>query len=323
MSQSNKCYYEVIRENKPCKLYFDIEFEKKFNPNKNGEESMTIFTEYLIKFIKEELNIDISMRNIIDLQCTNSSKFSRHLIIKFPKNIVFKNNIQCGIFVQKLCNKIKIDAQKNKPLQQLFIFKSDPSEHVNITPKLFIDQSVYSRNRTFRLLFSSKLQNIHLKKNAFLTYAPNQNRKSSTTFKEQFYDFLDTLICAIDSNQTTQFIQYATEKGNIDKELQLIPSKYIECSPYPELDEWISKLAKKWGRENAPWLPHMNRYPKNVSIESPLYDAPKNQGQIRTINIDTNNQYIIYAIEKNRFCMNIARCHKSNPIYFIVNCSQS
>ena len=48
MTAKDRTLYEIIRPNFPCRLYFDIEFDKCINPGRDGEHCMAIFRKYLI-----------------------------------------------------------------------------------------------------------------------------------------------------------------------------------------------------------------------------------------------------------------------------------
>ena len=48
MSAKDRTMYEIIRLVLPCRLYFDIEFNKRLNDGMDSESSMTIFKKYLI-----------------------------------------------------------------------------------------------------------------------------------------------------------------------------------------------------------------------------------------------------------------------------------
>jgi hypothetical protein len=79
MPSCDRHYYETIQEGTPCHLYFDIEFEKGLNDGINGEELISIFKEYVIERLKEFWN---ETCDVIDLDSTSSTKFSRHLIFR-------------------------------------------------------------------------------------------------------------------------------------------------------------------------------------------------------------------------------------------------
>ena len=148
MCPETRCLYEIIRYPNPCKLYFDIEYNKQINKYLNGDASMVIFKDFLVKYIDNTLQISITMENIMDLNSSDDNKFSRHLIVNF-KNTLFNNNIECGIFVSSLCNTIINMVKQNSDdlLNQLIVNK------VNNKKGLFIDQCVYTKNECFRLPF--------------------------------------------------------------------------------------------------------------------------------------------------------------------------
>nr|POE66949.1 dna-directed primase/polymerase protein [Quercus suber] len=88
-------HYEVIQEGLPCHLYFDLEFSKRVNAEKNGE------------------------------------KFTCHLIIRIPKT-AFKDNSHAGAFVAKILSArksderfekffVRKDSTSTEPSSQLFV----------------------------------------------------------------------------------------------------------------------------------------------------------------------------------------------------------
>eukprot|EP01133_Synstelium_polycarpum_P010710 gene10710-12456_t len=53
-------YYEVITEDSPCHLYFDIEYIREFNPHLDGQSEMVIksLTRHLILEVNQQLGLD-------------------------------------------------------------------------------------------------------------------------------------------------------------------------------------------------------------------------------------------------------------------------
>lgn len=160
MDAKERFFYEVIREGLGSRLYFDLEFSVPLNPNINQEDIMDSFKDFCVLQIKSALDLDCPKSDIVDLSSTTSVKFSRHLIFHLP-GTVFANNVQVGIFVQRnIINPIlqitlspQNDDQKawQSRLEKLFV-KNDKGES-----ELFIDEGVYTKNRSFRLFMSSKL----------------------------------------------------------------------------------------------------------------------------------------------------------------------
>lgn len=94
-------YYELILENVPCHLYFDLEYEFDENVDKNGELMISQFIEVfqsLNQFITQQLleKFNITGFEVIDLTSTTETKFSRHLIFRHDL-FKFVNNIEAGM----------------------------------------------------------------------------------------------------------------------------------------------------------------------------------------------------------------------------------
>ena len=94
--------YEIIRENSPCRIYFDVEFEKEFNPGLDGNILVEIWLKLLCKKLEEYYNISIDRRNFLILDSSNESKFSQHIIGILPNDQLFLNNQELGLFVGKI-----------------------------------------------------------------------------------------------------------------------------------------------------------------------------------------------------------------------------
>jgi hypothetical protein len=127
--------YEIIRQAAACKLYFDLEFrfedckEKKHDGDAMVDQVVCAVGRVLSMWYPERKE-DASSR-CVDLDSTTSTKFSRHLI--FP-HLVFANNAVAGVFAKACEEQLPSECQILK----------------------FIDLSVYSKNRCFRVIGSSK-----------------------------------------------------------------------------------------------------------------------------------------------------------------------
>lgn len=60
-------YYEIIRENFPCRLFFDLEFEKSANPGLSGDKLTHDLIEFLIKHLKRRFKLEIDETNVLEL----------------------------------------------------------------------------------------------------------------------------------------------------------------------------------------------------------------------------------------------------------------
>eukprot|EP01080_Neovahlkampfia_damariscottae_P010949 gene10949-3655_t len=142
-------FYEIIPYFEACNMYLDCEFMIQANLNVNGEELIQTLLLELKNFLKENFDLILKRELIFDLDSTSTSKFSRHLIIHLTneksEKFAFKDNRQLGLFIQKF---LKFLIQKHP---EYMVNKENSEEKT-----CFIDSSVYSKNRTFRLFQSTK-----------------------------------------------------------------------------------------------------------------------------------------------------------------------
>lgn len=100
--------YEVLLENKPCWLYFDLEFSRVENPDLEPGAVASAFLELLNQFCDVNFGHVIDPAALYDLDSTNAEKFSKHIIVKklLASNVsscstlAFPNNAQAGYFVK-------------------------------------------------------------------------------------------------------------------------------------------------------------------------------------------------------------------------------
>ena len=175
MKCRHRTFYEILQPNQSCHLYFDIEYDKLLNPNRDGESAVGIFKRFLVEKILSIFGLHISnfvrdendrfSGHLIELDASNYKKFSKHLIVILPGPHFFKDNKHVGEFVDFLCNEIKVTACLNNQNDSLSLsplvhslrqqFRGDIIQNV-----LFIDQTVYGALQNFRLILSAKFSDI-------------------------------------------------------------------------------------------------------------------------------------------------------------------
>lgn len=218
-SHQYKHFYEVIRENTPCKLYFDIDSSNI--DKKEGEELVLKLIHLIIERMKEDFNKNISFNSFIDLDSTSNEKFSHHLIVH---DCVFVNNEAMGYYVNYLIHKFILGNEIYKKLSEM------------------IDTSVYSRNRNFRLYLSSKSGKSNIL---------NVSKLNKFPFYSQKQLFLASLVCNIPDMKRDEYLSFNKQDVNIDNLKFNIKSNFsstssdkyeeltLENSKYPLLDKFI------------------------------------------------------------------------------------
>jgi hypothetical protein len=378
-------YYELIKERTPCRLYFDIEFSKLTNPDISDGTADMLLREFFT-----ELSLEVTQRynpsrplqysDIIDLDSSTATKFSRHWIVHLPDQSLFAHAIAAGRFVQDLIGRLA-DLQAtgqlvhHRPLLHKYLFiqaapsKSNPVD-VNVNSQdrttasmaanktsCFVDLGVYTRNRLFRLMGSSK----------FGKSASDALRIAETNefpFPEGFGNecfYLPAMEEHLRKGQQGVTIgQGENAHGdNGEDELSEAVNKFVASTDWTLHAEALAQtlvVPVNVSKIDFPILPYdddENEETNNcgkakrfssgatrTTVASPSvgpspYPVLDNyvlkilaarggiQGSIRAWSIDTDSQgnpaSIAYQMSRNRWCECVRRAHKSNNIMWTVD----
>jgi hypothetical protein len=145
--------YEIIRENVPCRAYFDLEYQVEFNTHLDGDSLTATWISLVIWKIFEIFKILLGKKDVIVLDSSTQKKYSKHVILNIPaagfpgtetehdirdtensekekKEFLFRNNIVVGSLVNMIINDITTtshnddESDKPKNLSQEFILDS-------------------------------------------------------------------------------------------------------------------------------------------------------------------------------------------------------
>jgi len=217
-------YYEVIPQNKPCKLFFDLEYSKLLNPNVDGPAMTAEFKQQLGDSLDQTFG-RIPM-SVVELDSTTEVKFSRHLIVK---SHIFENIHQMKYYVQDFCEKLSASDS---------CFPKIVTNEQRPAAGLFVDQGVYTKNRNFRLFLSSKFG-----KETFLKLIHDGGVGRSDP-KATFYDSLVTCVNSI------HFLQFKDHEDQVVLQTHgsrggcsAAASSSQSCSPFPEIDDFVASLV--------------------------------------------------------------------------------
>ena len=258
--------YEVIVEDRPCHLYFDVEYHFDEHPEYNGNEMV----EYLISTVEDKLFevFGIDQYDLIHLDATSPNKFSRHLIFR-SDFFCFQNNRQVSTFVHK---EILTDEKL----------------------ALIVDPAVYSRNRNFRCIWSTKFAN-----NEKYPLLPSDGKNQSPKESNLEY-FKKTLITYVGSNP--------------------------HCIGYPEEQnlKWSHMSNTTTGKDSNGFIsiPTIgNQDFKCIGIEQFSLAVFAPNGMIKSAKYSPQFNTLTFIIKGCRYCHHIGREHKSNSIYLVAHLS--
>ncbi|GAB4858323.1 hypothetical protein Ancab_009796 [Ancistrocladus abbreviatus] len=297
-------HYEVIQEGLPCHLYFDLEFSKRENMEKNGDEMIDLLISVIFEALLEKYSLQGDPDWVVELDSSTQEKFSRHLVICIP-NAAFKDNSNVGAFVAEVLSRINNARDKDLRLEQLFVYKESGSAGPSL--QLFVDNAVYSRNRCFRMALSSKAG-----KNSILL--PTGRFKCKDMCEKDM--FMASLICNMGDDCEKLLIC----KMELDciKTLRFdTEAKYNSRKPSSDLQEFASttcthEFSGTFSVGNSPF-PALDAFIESVASIGNV------SGKIRSWYWFSQYGLIVYNMSQNRYCERIGRQHKSNHVMYVVD----
>ena len=340
-------YYELIKEQTPCRLYFDLEFSKQTNPLVTEMETDDLMDEFYMELrdeLKRLYNVDITRANIVDLESSTHYKFSRHWIVHLPDGALFRDNFAVGQFVNGLIARLAEEQATGlltRPTLHNLLFVTATRKNDNVNRQVcFVDLGVYTRNRLFRLLGSCKFgkpasaalriaaANKFLFPKEFSNasfYLPDmkQNRMASDADfdTKAFLSSLDFTEHA-EALAATLVLPINVSKINFPILPDISHVEGESGAPRPDLRplQYATRSTNTVIHVGASPFPCLDAF-----VRSTLATREGIQGTIRGWSVDYNSmgwsQCITYQMSRNRWCECIKRCHTSNNIMWTINLS--
>ena len=317
-----KHLYEVIRENTPCRLYFDLEYSKIYNTDVDEVKLLEEFRLELETEFKTSFDISFEASQLIDLDSSTDAKFSRHWILDL-KDCLFEDASTVGRFVKRMVGRLAEDLatdqlRQRRPTLAKYLFVN--TKEAGKT-SCFIDLGVYTRNRLFRVFKSSKFGKTATlevsKTNRFpIELPPTQPPAPKATLEEYIIGnnwepharvLADTLVVPLGGSNNHRILKVegndsglsrgggTTNSSSSNRVIHPLISMRTSTTPLPSLDKYVSEvLATRGGTKGniRAW-----------SIEYGPRETPIS---------------ITYQLSRNRYCELIGREHKSNNVFWTI-----
>ncbi|KAL3524326.1 hypothetical protein ACH5RR_017160 [Cinchona calisaya] len=304
MSPKFRHHYEVIEEGLPCHLYFDLEFDKRENLNRNGDEMVDLLLSVVFDALREKYCVETNHDCVVELDSSTTEKFSRHLIVRLPKT-AFKDNSHAGAFVAEICSRIKKSRETEGRFKNLFISKD--SNSADSPCQLFVDTAVYSRNRCFRLPLSSKAGKTSV-------LVPSGRFKCKDMSEEEM--FMVSLICCMDIDcekllickmdlDCAKALHFETETTNDF-------NKHSGFAQEFDLNACTTDASRTYLMGKSPF-PALDVFIENVASIGNV------TGKIRSWYWFSEYGLMVYSMSRNRYCERIGRQHRSNHVMYVVD----
>ena len=156
LSQDQRSFYEVICDSRPCRLYFDLEFYREYNPaDLDGNELTDLLLRLCALHLLRRFGLLLRRRDVLVLDSSTEKKFSRHLVLHLctchrrrrRHEALFASNAHAGAFVGELA----AISREGGEFARLWVAGKEKG-----SKSFFADLGVYTTNRSFRLYLSSK-----------------------------------------------------------------------------------------------------------------------------------------------------------------------
>ncbi|KAK1947141.1 DNA-directed primase/polymerase protein [Phytophthora citrophthora] len=253
----------------------------------------------------------LSVLNLFPDICFFAGQFVR----EFVSELVFSDASSCG----------RPDLQPTP-----FLVNTESVDDPEEKKQLFIDMGVYTRNRMFRVLGSSKF-----KKEAILHPL---NELSPSESELDLNLFMNTLVCPYPSLEAkeqqlkrsrllrceTSFTASGRSKRFTASGTKSLAVSSVECrrSIYPALDAFICSQATTGGVQGEIRSIQM-LMTNNSAMIAALPGQESTPAQPEYTSLATQHPWMItYHMARNRWCANIRRPHKSNNVMFVVDIDQ-
>ena len=268
-----------------------------------SDAEVTVLKSITVKGNSNVPPASLTMGSHGSLPSAKKEKFSLHIIIDF-KSSCFANNIQAGKLVCDFVEWLfaKVCRDESGRLHSALFFHAEPSRveaptssngPIYMPLRCVIDTAVYSKNRMFRCLGSTKLGKAGLLVPAASEGSWNIGdvfRKSLISFPsraasgERRVIFLTNLATSARPGGERTFVADTTISSAATANAKMGPS------PFPLLDAFVEQILAGLPTQS---LGYVYRY---------LFYA---------------ESHVVYTIDGSRFCRNVQREHKSNKVYYI------
>lgn len=368
-------FYELIPEGTPCRLYFDLEYSKECNQISTQESEM-LMTEFIDELCHEfRLVHDITMNRscVVDLDSSTEKKFSRHLIIHLPNGELFADTYSAGLFVKRFVGRLvdelsagmlatrhvtlakclfvknqstgsaeqkSVESEKSGETVDRVADNQQERERGKMIEKFFVDLGVYTRNRLFRLMGSTKWGKCA---SAALRIADANKFCFPTGFSNNKFYLPDRLPIEPSTDLAFAVTNDADESREKDHEefcaaldwetharalamTLIVPANRSKTTAsilmnQSDGDGTLTATRNSSGaRRDKSLIRNCNGASPIPSLDFFFLQLSQRggiQGKIRAWSHE--GPYFFYQISENRWCENIGRAHKSNNIIWNVD----
>ncbi|XP_063090740.1 DNA-directed primase/polymerase protein isoform X2 [Cavia porcellus] len=336
--------YEVIPENAVCKLYFDLEFNKRANPEADGKKMVALLIEHVCKALQELYSVSCSAEDVFKLDSSTDEKFSCHLIFQLH-DVAFKDNIHVGNFVKKILHPALhlISSQEDDRIRNPMDHKFSHFPETPLKQEISYNQMSPDKDIAKSWTLNSKIperQESTQQSNPDLSFLVVKNNMGEKhlfvdlgvyTRNRNFRLYKSSKIgkcVALEVAEDNRF--FPKQSKNMSEENQnflfsLVTNvrfsdslRILTCDTSENKRKRTNLVNSTSSSETIEGF-QCSPYPEVDRFVLSLVTKNEIKGGIRRWNYFFPEELLVYDICKYRWCQNIGRAHKSNNIMILVD----
>mmetsp|Transcript_34778 Transcript_34778/g.63306 ORF Transcript_34778/g.63306 Transcript_34778/m.63306 type:complete len:688 (-) Transcript_34778:14-2077(-) len=317
--------YEVIMDERPCWLYFDLEYSRCANPNLQPDDVIQAFCKLFSQFCLATFGSPLDMSSVYDLDSTSPEKFSKHVVAKRlqcqgqSEWLAFRNNAEVGYVVKEFVKFSRDQRQQDNSLAHFLFAHPKPKTGAAGGNELaeaeasVVDEVVYTRNRCFRVLFSSKFgkQRPLMPTWAGFRDAEDGLQSPHLQLLNSLASFVPDCIVLFQHPRLPEELKHGLRLRRALKEGR-VSSTDDDVPP-----EWESSTGGGGGL----LMDYLVSFWDNVRAEHEKFagTAGGKTTRVQRRFLMRSGHFLVVSLAHNNFCLHKGASHKSNGIYLVVD----
>lgn len=297
--------YELIREGRPCRLYYDLEYARGANAGADGPGMVRRVVELTREVLQERFSVSLKDGQVLELDSSSRTKFSRHLIFHLEdpagEEVAFRTNQDAGAVARAVVEKSAEKVLGQGPESGIFVAKDPGGKCVHP----IVDLGVYTRNRVFRMYGFSK----EGKDECLLPTRRFMGARLPVCPRRSFC--LETFRASLVTFVGSQFRPLQCEDAQVVAGCGRVASGAAGSRPPPG-----GGLKRKGPDPPEKVLAFMGCKAAELGRK-----AGGAEGWVRSF-VSLSPRAVVFNVSGTRFCPRIGREHRSNGVYFMADLEQ-
>ena len=309
---------------------------------------MSLLLDRLLLELIVQYGVVARLTDVIHLDSSSDTKFSRHIVLRLP-DTVFVDNEAVGGFVRHLVDAVVAEAATDEDMRRVMCWTRAPpaatDSNINVSlnlndalPAPPIDCAVYTKHRSFRLLWSSKR-----KPNAPVLHCHHsqQYSRASTQRAVWMHSCVQYMECSHRQQHCTQLTWPPQSVHGNPSDISSsgssgggrLPAVRVSSPVARPLAEQCPCSSTSSSASSAASLCALRSLVDAAAlgaIERFISDTWPAQPSVASLTLRSHSGAVsgggescrvtlLYSVTGSRYCERVSRPHRSNGIYFVAH----